>query len=398
MKAQRTLTKVFMTSFVRLLERIFERQLLDPTEFAKVKDQIQRILIISHHKQAGDLLLATPVLRAIGKHYPDAYITVAVHSTTSPLLLNNLNIDEIIDVPTPGDDSFFRKLFYVFKKVRNFDLVILLNTDSHSMMSDFTAYLSGAKWVLASKRLLLEDCTQNFVYNLAAPFSEGRRHETSHALDVVRYIEIHSDDFSEEIYLTSSERKRATDFLKTHGIRPDDFILGLNICSNVAQILWPVARFASIMNYFSVNHHAKIIVSWHSEHDSLRNELLNSLPFIPVETTNLSDRELAAVLYYCNLVICNESDFMHLAASVGTPLISVFGTENLDLRKPHGEQYIALKDIMDEYTEINEELVIAHAEALIEAHPKALRLDFEDLDISEQVLSNYEPLLEVIDE
>jgi len=89
---------------------------------------------------------------------------------------------------------------------------------------------------------------------------------------------------------------------------------------------------------------------------------------------------------------------MHLAASVGTPLISVFGTENLDLRKPDGEQYIALKNIIDEYTEINEELVIAHAEALMESHPKALRLDFEDLDISEQVLSNYEPLLEVIDE
>jgi len=88
-------------------------------------------------------------------------------------------------------------------------------------------------------------------------------------------------------------------------------------------------------------------------------------------------------------MICNESAFMHLAAGVGIPVVALFGQTDPHQWKPVGKQIIAIRDADGKCSSISEEQVIQVSEKILERYPKASRLNFEDVDISDKVLEKY---------
>jgi heptosyltransferase-2 len=63
---------------------------------------------------------------------------------------------------------------------------------------------------------------------------------------------------------------------------------------------------------------------------------INPSPIIAVGTTDL--RESMALLARCNLLVCNDSGIMHLAAAMQVPLVALFGPQSPDKFGPWGEQ------------------------------------------------------------
>ncbi len=59
-------------------------------------DSFERILIIRQHDQLGDLLIATPAVRALRRKFPNAFIAIVVREYTAPVVQNNPYVDEII--------------------------------------------------------------------------------------------------------------------------------------------------------------------------------------------------------------------------------------------------------------------------------------------------------------
>ena len=150
-----------------------------------------------------------------------------------------------------------------------------------------------------------------------------------------------------------------------------------------------MTKFVHIAKFFSMNYDAKIIASWGLNDSALGQEFISGLPFKPIEVNHLDFREFAAVVFFSNLMICNESAFMHLAAGVGIPVIALFGQTDPHQWKPVRKQIIAIQDADDKCSSISEEQVIQISEEILERYSKASRLNFEDFDISDKVLENY---------
>ena len=135
-------------------------------------------------------------------------------------------------------------------------------------------------------------------------------------------------------------------------------------------------------------------MSWTPEQEEFGQNFLKKLNFRPIKVTDGDFRELASMMYFCHVVITNDLDFTHLAASVGTPAVSLFGETDPRQWKPIGQQFMALKSENGSNTSISEGEVIRCAETVIRKYPKSLRLDFEDFDISDQVLEGYLAVVE----
>ncbi|MFQ5640020.1 MAG: glycosyltransferase family 9 protein [bacterium] len=370
-----------------LCEKLLTTKERSPEEIEA--DQIERIIIIRRHDSLEDLLLATPVFRAVRQHYPNAYISVLTRTHMAPFIQNNVNLDEVICVDHGIRKWSLPRMVHLIKKLRRrYDLAIVLFTVSHSFSSDLLAYFTRAQFILGSEHLVFPGCKKNFFYNLLAPYSELNKHETVRNLDITRFIGIETEWLHEEIHLTREDKEKAIDYLNRAGLKPDDFILAINLDA------WPkndqdVALLVHLAKYFSSKYNARLVVSWELENEAAALEFVSSLPFRPIESNGLSLQQHLTLLYFCDLVFCYDNIIMHLAACVGTPLIAIFNESDPYHRKPIGSQFMAFKTEEGIGAAITSTQIIDMATRLCSQYPKRNRLKGENFDISDQVLDDY---------
>ena len=97
----------------------------------------RRILVIRPDR-VGDVVLATPVIRALRRHFPDAFLAAMVRPATEPVLRGNPHLDEILiddweqtHAGTRGALDRRRLL-----RARRFDTALmLLPTERHAWMT-----------------------------------------------------------------------------------------------------------------------------------------------------------------------------------------------------------------------------------------------------------------------
>lgn len=332
----------FKNNYMRILEIFLTRSEIDPSKVNL--NSIKKILVVRQHDQLGDFLLATPVLRALREHFPDAQIALITRSYTNDVAKNNQYVDEFIFLFESGFRYTLKWLTEFLRKLLSgYDLAIVLNTVSHSLSSDILAYLSRAKYILGSGYKIYPGCQRNFFYNLIAPYDTNEKHQTDRNLDIVRYLGIDTREKTEITTITPKEKHIAQTFLAGHGILQGDHAIGIHPGAGKIENRWPVEQFAEVANYFYKTHNSKFIITWGPAEQKLGNQLLSHLEFKPVILRNVTLRELAAIISELSLFICNDTGIMHLAASVGTPLVAIFGPTNPDHWKPIGDKFIAMR-------------------------------------------------------
>lgn len=382
-------------SVVRGLERSLNRKLLSRDDIRCA--QIRRILVVCGHDSLSDLLLATPVFRAVRQHFPSAYVAAVAKGDFVDVLRGNVFLNDVIPLYRRWREWSPRRLANFVKQLRSkYDLAIVLNTVSHSLLSDLIAFLSPARYVLGSEYPVLTGASRNFFYNLLSPYSEQHRHLTERSLDIVRYLDIDTDERAEVINLSKDEKAWAEDFLAEHGLQSDDLIVAFHVDADDFSNHWEAKKFAQAAKYLSTHHRAKIVLSWAESQEDRGREFLDGLAFPTTVLSGLPIRHLGAALYFAEAMVCNDCDVMHVAAAVGTPLVAIFGGSSPEVSKPIGDEFVALKARSDFAPGID--TVIESVLKLVDSHPKRMRLEAENFDISEEVLKDYLDILNTSDE
>jgi lipopolysaccharide heptosyltransferase II len=305
-----------------------EFMLLDkgPVISGGIRQQYQRVLIVRTDR-LGDVLLSTPVIKALRQKLPQAYISMLVSPYTKDALDGNPDLDEIItfdkDVKNKGWMAGF-KFIQVLKK-KKFDLAIVLHptTRMHSLV-----FLSGIP-----KRLGY-DCKLGFLLTDRIKHTKqyGQKHESEYALDLLRYLEIDPVDKTLFMPIKQESEKWVEVLFSQVGIKDGDKLLVIHPAASCPSRIWPAERFAEVADKLVQKYGFKTIIVSSPGDAQKAQEVIKHMGSKALNlAAKTSVSQLASVLKRSQLFISTDSGPMHVACALGVPVITIFGRSQAGL-------------------------------------------------------------------
>lgn len=287
-------------------------------------------ILITRLRFIGDVVLTTPVIRAVRRKFPNSYIAYLADKNAITLLENNPYLDELI----PFDFGWTLKEQISFiKEIRSkkFDLVIDLFGNPRSAILSF---LSGAK-----VRIGGAFGWRKFLYTHPIPRTNEQKNAIKFHIDYLKPIGIEvNDDFETEIFLTDEERNWAKNYLKSKGVDLGKKIIGIHPGATWPAKMWLKENFAKLADKIVTKIGADVIITHSEKETDLAIEVFNltlKRNIFILDSLNL--RQLASVLSLLDLYISNDCGPMHIAVAVGTKTIGLFGPGEEDIWFPYPE-------------------------------------------------------------
>ncbi len=288
--------------------------------------QYNRILIVRTDR-IGDVLLSTPVIKALRDNYPHAYIAMVVSPYGKNIVEDNPYLDEVIIYDKDGKHkSWPRSIKFARNlKKKRFDLAIILHPTNRMHLLTF---LSGIRRRIGYDRKFGFLLTNRIKHTKHL----GQKHELEYALDLVRYLGIEPKDRILFMPLKTESEAWVEELFKQEGIKKTDRLLAINPGASCPSKIWPNERFADVASRLIEKYGFRVLVITGPKDLALAENVIKHMhqPAINLAgKTSVSG--LASVLKRCDLFISNDSGPVHIACAVGIPVISIFGRDQKGL-------------------------------------------------------------------
>ncbi len=280
-----------------------------------------RKILVVRTDRLGDVILTTPLLRALRQTFPQATIAAMVRSYARPLLENNPHIDEIItddpDSRDAGRTGFWKQVRLL--RSRGFDTaLLLLPTERAAWM----LFLAGIRTRIGVGHKLYEHLT--LMRTVSRHKYIPLRHEADYCLDLGRAIGVRTDDLSTEVFLTDAERIQARQGLDADRIPRGAPLFGIHPGSGHSSPNWTIERYAEFAAEFVRRTDAFIVVTG----SEAERDFQNAFQAVPAERIRFRFggplRSLMALIAQYNVFISASTGPMHIAAALDVPTFSLF--------------------------------------------------------------------------
>jgi lipopolysaccharide heptosyltransferase II len=274
-------------------------------------------IIISRLKYIGDIVLTTPIIHAVRKRYPDAYIAYLGDAKGASLLQNNPYLDEII--PFDFEKPVLIEQPRVIFKLRSLkpDLFIDLFCNPRSAL---LAYASGAK-----HRIGKEVRGRGKLYTLRIIDDGKPKSAVKFHYRYVEPIDVEPERWQTEIFLTDAERRDAKIYLRWQDIDLEKPVIALHPGATWKAKMWQKESFAQLIDLLNAKLRAQVIITRGPNDASVVNEVSKLAVGNAVALNVMPLRQLAAILSCCKAFVTNDCGPMHISVAVGTPTIGIFG-------------------------------------------------------------------------
>ncbi len=273
-----------------------------------------KILII-RFSSLGDIVLVSPVTRALAEWFPDAETSVAVKLMYEPIARLLPGVDTII--PFRSDQGFAAYIKTI--RQREFDLVIDLHANPRSrMLSKF----SGAGRVIRYRKRHL--ARMGMVYRTGS--SIATRHTVDLYLDTLKSLDIEGRDRLPSLTVHPEAHATISERLRADGIPIGQPILGIAPGASSAVKRWPAEYFADLADRCRREYTTAILLIGSRNDQLTAATIATAMDAPPLDWTGTIDLSLLpAVFSHCHTVISNDSGPMHVASAAGTPVTGLFG-------------------------------------------------------------------------
>jgi predicted lipopolysaccharide heptosyltransferase III len=305
-----------------------------------VAPEFQRILLI-RFRLMGDVLLMTPVARALRARFPKAHIALLTDEPADEMVRGHPALDEIILFKRRDDGKLggFQRFMHYARLIRDirqrhFDLV--LNLHPHGERGGLVTWLSGARCRVGYDR----PGSKTFWYNVKAPYDTESRYRVEHLLDPLRAIGMEAKAELPSVALSEQDRAFAEKILGEEK-RP---VVIIHPGRADTRRAWPAERYAQVADALVERHGARPIFSGVKQEEH-RVEAVRRAMRQPSESLvdRATAKQLAAVMKRADLYIGMDSSPLHLASAVGLPTVSLFSFYSPRAWKPIGDEHIAIR-------------------------------------------------------
>jgi len=291
------------------------------------KGQEYKKILIVRLDRIGDVLLSTPVIKALRDAYPDSYLSFMVRPYAREIVEGNPGLNSVIIYYKEGrEKGFFGNLKFIWRlRKERFDLALILHPTARSHL--VTALAGIPERVGYDKK-------KGFLLTKRIPHTKqfGLKHETEYTLDILKYIGVDAKDKALYMPMKSECEEKVKDILARNGIRDSDDIIVINPGASCPSRRWSAERFAKLADSLVAGRGAKILIISGSM-DKVFGDRVAS--FMTKRHLNLSGKtsigDIASIFRRARLVISNDSGPVHVACAVGTPVIAIFSRSDRGL-------------------------------------------------------------------
>ncbi len=294
---------------------------------------MKNVLVIKL-RYIGDVLLATPVLRALRDQLPSAGLTMVVNRGTEEILRRNEDVTDVLAIERGGLGSQIR--FLKDLRRRGFDCVIdLTDGDRSAVLSRIT----GAPIRVGFNE---EHSWRGLMYSVVVRADLERMHRIERNLEALRAIGIDAKSTSLVLNVSHEDEEDGARVLEQFGLgqpgrKPERRLVMLQPGARYWFKAWPAERFAALADRLSKLCDCTVLVGGTPGEQLIANEIrerARSAPTVLAGRTTLMQH--AAILQKCALFIGNDNGPMHMAATLGVPVVALFGPSDPAIWGPRG--------------------------------------------------------------
>jgi heptosyltransferase I len=294
----------------------------------------KKILVVLHGS-IGDVTRALPLANLIRRGFPRARLAWAIEPPSLPLVEHHPAVDEVILF----DRSRWWNQFGPFlRKIRagHFDLVLDLQ---RHLKSGIVSRWTGARQRLGFHRL---DCKEfNWVFNNHhIPAGGTGLSKFDQYLKFAEYLGLAPEPVEWKLSLTKEEQGSVDRHLE-------------NICGDFAALFvgsrweskgWFPAQISSCAKLLKQRYGLSVVLLGNKEDATIAAEAEIACGQF---TTNLvgrtSLREAIGIITKARTAVGPDTGLMHIAAAVGTPVVSLWGATSPERTGPYGFGHLAIQ-------------------------------------------------------
>jgi lipopolysaccharide heptosyltransferase II len=304
-------------------------------------------ILITRTDRIGDMVLSTPVFSELRKKFPQGRLVCLTFLENRGIVQGNPFLDEVILYDKKGTErGWWGNLKFAFRlRKMKFDAVVHLHATNRM---HFVTWMAGIPVRIGWRRKWAWMLT----HSLEDIKKEGLKHEAEYNFELLKFLGIECPQKLEAYYpLPERELISLNELLRHHRIAADKRWVIINPSASCPSKIWPVEKFGKLIDLLHKKYNLTFMTIG-SRQDRKANEALARTTTVPVH--DLSGRltlpMLGWLLKKAALLVSNDSGPVHIAAAVGTPVVSIFGRKQPGLSptrwRPLGENSrVVWKDV-----------------------------------------------------
>jgi heptosyltransferase I len=311
---------------------------------------LQNSILAIRLTSLGDVLLATPAVRAIKKGMPETHITWLVEGSVAGLLAHQDFIDRVIEFPRGeiGRAAKAGRFFSAGRVLSSFRRV--LRREEYDLALDFHGIMKSAllaRMARARKRIGFDGTFAKeaswITYDERIAGRDRRMHKVERNMLFASHLGI---DATPEIGLqTSTDSECYVDAWRENGPGDRPLIAVNPFCSRGSEFKrWDFAGYARVIEKVGNEMGATAVILWGPGEEEEARQLQQmtgdrALLAPPTTVPQLLSLVKKAVIY-----LGGDTGVMHLAALAGVPVVAVFGPTDHLINGPYGPNHVIVRN------------------------------------------------------
>jgi heptosyltransferase-1 len=283
-----------------------------------------RILII-RLSAIGDVIVTTPVARALREAMPDAYLAWVVEPRAREVLAGNPYLDQVIVWDRPKGALTPASMLSLHRQLRPlaFDVAI----DFQGLLrSALVARLSGARTVIGNREAREH---ADLLYDVKVSKNTADRSNRQRCLDLLRPLGIESRDRRMAVPVAADQRESASRLLRNEGVAPGEPYACLVPATTWAQKHWFERCWSELARLLRRRTGLHPVLMGGPGDVPLAERIREEAGAeCAVAAGKTSMREAVALLEGARLTVAVDTALMHASVAVGTPTVALCGASN----------------------------------------------------------------------
>jgi len=295
----------------------------------------------------GDVLMVTPLLRALIEALGPGRVDVVGGEYATPLLANFSGLGMIIPMRTPlrwrhplSLPEFFRLAFKL--RTRHYGVILNASPQLQAAWLTFLAAPGRSIGLQLPRRLgPIHLAALGFLYTdeVEAGFDT---HMIRQGLALLKPLGIRASSERMRFSPAPADIQRAEAWLSAQGLEGSRTFVVVHPGAKWPPKRWHPDRFGALVNRLQADGSPVVLVGDKDDRPLLDAVAASITPPPHIAAGVLSLEGIGALIQRASLFIGNDSGLMHLACAVGTPVIALFGPTCPEWTGPLGQPHRAL--------------------------------------------------------